>query len=426
MTSWHLGDSHRQLKSGQWWWHNPGMESQSAARLVKTPQIRRTVWVMMSVALVGLGLVIVCWPRTIVLPAGVTLQDRQFAERRFRDLNGIAPSRVDLLSLVGELAVHDHRLQTAADCFHEIPSDHPRYGSAARLQEGQMWLRLNQADGAEQNFREFLSLASHPNRSTTPDQLSAARKWLNYILSVELRFEDRKQVLAEAHAQHAVDVFDSKQYFFPNLLIWNSSAGRRRLSEFLERDPQNRRLRLAHGRYLTVGGDLPAALAVLRELHQQDLQDSECAAAVLECLFEQADWVSFADVANSLPEYSAGESWLLTRMRAEWALHEQRWDDARRDFERLQSVDPASPWALMGLAKAFGQLKLPEQREQALARSLVLSRIRVSLSTVNEDAPEASQKLSEECRQIGLQDAADAFQWHAERIRQSHSGRPVD
>lgn len=378
----------------------------------------KSTWGIAILAALAVGAGWWCWP--VPLPNGITQRDYDIATRRFRDLYNRRPNRLDVLSIAGELAVRDDRLAAAAECFHQIPIGHPRYGAAARLQEAQVRLRLNQAVAAEQNFREYLGWM----KGGDPESVKLARKWLTYILSVELRFEERHLELAAAHEAGTADLSDSKQFFFPNLLIWNSATGKRRLADFMAADPADFGLQVAHGRYLTGSGQLDDALMTLNELHRQQPGGLSCTAALLECLFEKNDWNQFATIAKTLPEPVAAEPWLLTRMRGEFALHENRWDDAIRAFDRLAEMEPANPWSAMGLAKAYREQNRQAEREATLARALVLSRIRVSLSNVRENNVDAIRNLANECRQLGLAKAADVFDGHAVRIAESNRRAP--
>jgi len=199
--------------------------------------------------------------------------------------------------------------------------------------------------------------------------------------------------------------------------LWHTATGRRRLTEFLDQDPQDPNLRLAEGRYLTAEGRLDEALTMLERLANERPGDEPCAAALLECLYEQNDWEALAPIARSLPEDRPDEPWLLTRMRGEFDLHEESWESAVRHFERVRDADPANPWCHVGLARAYGALRRPEDRAEEQQRSLILSRIRVSLVTVKEDDWKASLELASRCEEAGLADAAETFRGHAARIR---------
>ncbi len=350
------------------------------------------------------------------LPEGVTPADYHTATRQFERINHRSAARNDVFSFLGEQAVTVERLALAADCFAEIPSDDPRYGRSARLQQAQVLLRLNRAYAAEQNFREFLTLAA-AERAAEPAHIAAAARWLSYILSVELRFEDRKPVLAAMHRRGQADMLDSKQYHFPSLLIWNSPAGRRRLMEFLKADPANPQLRCAQGRYLTADGQFDAARALLEELFRQFPPRLDCAAALLECLFESHDLPEFTKVAQTLPGYAAGEPWLLTRLRGELAMQLGQAEQALAYFQHVLAADPANPLCQMGLSRAWAALHRPAERAQALNRSLVLSRIRVGLVKVNDNTYKSAAELAAECDQAGLSEAAETFRRHALQFR---------
>lgn len=374
------------------------------------------------------GLAVIGWrqlPDGDELPEGVTPEQYAAAERRFQEMYSAEPDRVDVLSLVAELAVGEERLEAAVASFAEIPSEHPKYGLAARFQQGQVLVRLNRADEAEENLREFLHRAA-ANPSAVPAQHAmTAYKWLTYLLSVQLRLEDRKPVLAEMHRYGLADVLDSKQYFFPNLLILNSPAGRQRLLEFLKEDPEDPKLQVALGRYRTAEGRLEESQAFLKQLHQQRPDDLRVAAALLEAYFEGDDRESFGQIAAALPAPQSGEPWLLTRMRGEFALQQERYDEAVGHFERALQEDPAYLPCRMGLASALGELSATDARKKALRDVEVLAEIRVDLSNVEADDPAPILDLVAKCEQIGLREAAEIFRRHAMAIQNqaNRSGR---
>jgi predicted Zn-dependent protease len=355
--------------------------------------------------------------QAVMLPDGISQEQYRDAERRLQKAYGDKPDRVQVLLLLGEEAVGKDQLETSLACFREIPTERPRYGLSARLQEAQVFVRLNRADDAEGSLRDYIARAGH-DRTTPLEHFITAYKWLTYLLSVEVRIEDRKAELLDLHAAGLADVFDSKQLYFPHLLIWHSDTGRQPLVRFLEHDPENRQLRMALGRYQIYEGRLEEARACFEDLLGERPGDLRATAGLLECHFEAHDWAAFAAVAATLPELHENEPWLLMRMRAELALHEERWEDALRFFEQLQKVDAANPHAQMGLAKAYGELGQAERREAALRRSMVLSRIRVALHNVTESDAEAARKLAGDCDGIGFREAAETFRRQALRIEQ--------
>lgn len=380
--------------------------------------------VLLGIAVpIGLLVAWFLWPKE-PLPAGVSSVDYAQARQRFQQLHRRRPSRTETLALLGGLAERDGRLEVAVACLRAIPSDDAMAGVAARLQEGQLLVRLNRAEEAERSLREFLNAAAR-DPLTPRDDLRSAWKWLNYLLSVELRLEERKALLAEVHASGLADVYDSKQYYFPHLLIWHSTTGRRRLREFLDHDPDNPRLNAASGRYLTAEGQLEEAQALLEAFHDRQPRDVQIAAALLECYFETNSWSEFATVAESLPPFEPSEPWLLTRMRGEFAVHREAWDEAARYFQAVLHSDPANPWSQMGLARAEGELGRHDAHEEMLHRSLILSEIRVGIVKVTETDPEASRQLAAQCDQIGYHAAAETFRRHALRIERGATRAPL-
>lgn len=355
------------------------------------------------------------------LPEGVSREEYAAAERRIRESFRREPTRVAVFSFLGERAAAEDRLAVAVACFREVPSDDPSYGLSARLQEGQSLLALDRAREAEEALREYLSLAAKADRVPS-EHIAEARRALAYILSVELRFEERKPILAALHASGLANVNDSKQYHFPTLLISRSAFGRGKLRRFLEQDPTEPRLIAARGRYEAGSGDLDAAKETLEGLFRLRPDDLACAAALLECCYEADDLKRFGEVAKSLPGYAAGEPWLLTQMRGQHAILDGWPEDAVEAFARVLAEDPANPVCRMGLARAFGGSGRPAEREKALKISLALSRIRVGLPKVTESDPAAALDLAAECETAGLSDAAVMFRGHAERIARRLGG----
>lgn len=371
---------------------------------------RGRLWLFAAVgALLVVGVVIPF--RSTPLPEGISPDEYAAAAEKFRSLYKKEPDRLDVLSLAAELAVAESRPEDAVACFAEIPSSHPRYGLAARRQEGHVLLELNRAREAEASLRAYLALAAH-SRDVRPMDVYAARSRLAFLLSVELRLEERQSLLASAHESGTVDVFNSKQYFFPHLLIWNSKTGSDRLDKFLEVDPDNRHLRLAHARYLIAQGELEQALAGLKKLVAEDASDLAVAAAVLACHFEADDWDAFAESLKSIPKYRIGEPWLLTRMRGHFALEQKKWDLAVTRFKQVLAADRTNPSAQSAIVKAFRGLNQTENADVAMARSAVIAKIRAGL--VRE---EALDELAANCEEIGMPDAAETFRRHADTLK---------
>lgn len=354
------------------------------------------------------------------LPSGISREDYRAAELEFQKQYGLKASRMDALSLLAEMAVRDERLETAAACFVAIPTEDRRYGLSARLQAGQVLARLNRAVEAERHLREFLSLATS-EATASPDQIRTARNWLVFLLSVQLRFEERREHLVALHRDGQADEYDSKMYFFPGLLTWNSVAGRARLAEFLKQNPDDVHLRTAQARYLTAEGRMEDAVEQLRGLLQKSPSDRAVQAAMLESYLERDDQPGFEQFLTSLPEFAEDEPLLLTRMRVEFALHRGDSAAALVLLKHLQRRDPTHPVDHMRLAQALELAGRQQEREAVQQRSLILARIRLNLVNLRDDHYEAAKELASACDELELPEAAETFRRHASRMQQSQA-----
>lgn len=353
------------------------------------------------------------------LPSGLSGEEYQRAEKWFRERYATeTPTRNDVLFMAGDLATADNKPDTALACYRAIPTQDPARGLAARLQEGLLLVQLNRAREAEAALRMYIDAARVAPELKLDDVISAF-KWLNYVLSVEIRQEERKEFLGELHQIGLADPLDSKQYFFPNLLILNSPAGRTRIQQFLERDPQNVTLQLAQGRYKTLEGKFDEAIQLLERLLAEHPGDTRVGAALLEAYFESDRLERFDQALEGLPQYVAEEPWLLTRMRGEGSMEAKQYDEAVRYFRAVLERDPANAPSQMGLARAYQAIGDEKAQGEALRRSGILAEIRVNLSSVQPDAAAAATELAEKCESIDFDAAAKVFHMHAESIKQS-------
>ncbi len=378
----------------------------------------RMKWVacglMLTVSVLVLG--VSCWPEDpVTLPAGVSLMAYEEAEREFIDLFHREPNEADVMMTLAETAVRNDEPEVAIDCFARVPSEHKRYGASARLQEAQVLLRSNHAEQAEASFRAFLHLAE-ANPAYPQEHVRLARDWLVFLLAVELRFEDRKELLHQMIQERQFDAYDAKQFYFPTLLIWQSTLGSSRLREFLEQTPASRLLLIAQARYLVGEGKPDAAGQVLKSLRTQYPGDVAVIAASLESLYEQASWEQFETVLSAAPAHRDDEPWLLTQLRAEFAVHSQDWTTAETYFRQVLKADPANPACHMGLAKALNGLGKTDERKAIQQRSLTLARIRVNLSAVDNTSATAARALAQDARTIQMLDAAESFEYLAEQM----------
>lgn len=351
-------------------------------------------------------------------PASVlSREDSNQAIAWLREKYGINnPSEVEIVIAAGGLAVTAEDYEKATRYFDLVPTEIPRFGMTARLEQGVALLKLDFATPAEQNLRKFLE-AARAAENPDPTQVLDGFKWLTFLLSVQIRQEERKLLLEEQHTIELADPLDSKQLYFPNLLILNSPSGRTRLAKLLENEPTNLSLLVASARYQTLAGDFDAAIDSLQKLRRSRLDDLTIAAALAEALVESNRMEDAAGLIDSIPAYQATEPWLLTRMRGELSLHREKWSEAIEHFKVVLSADPANAPAQMGVAMAYEKLGDKENHEEALRRSSVIAKIRVNLGSVQTDAAAACLDLATQCREINMEAAAKAFEKHAARIK---------
>lgn len=355
------------------------------------------------------------------VPDGVGDRNYKLAALRCERVFKRPPDHFDILMMAGQLALQKDDSSTALAAFSNVPDDHAEYGPNARFQEAMVLVQQQEARQSELSFRRFLKLAETSPEVSQADVVEA-RRWLSFLLSVQLRLDDRREILAAAHDALQINVADSKQYYFPRLLIWKSSSGQRRLMEYLEKDPNDFLLNVALGRYLTGEGKLEEARTLLESLLAEVPNQPDCIIAYLECCFEQDDWKKISAIVNTQPDYTTNERHVLTRSRGELAQHEGRWEDSVVEFTRALKSDQSDPAVNMGLVKALNQLGKTEEQQTAQSRSLVLSQIRVNMARNNEHSFGPLLNLAEHCREIKMPMAAETFEWHSQRVKQQLAG----
>ncbi len=103
-------------------------------------------------------------------------------------------------------------------------------------------------------------------------------------------------------------------------------------------------------------------------------------------------------------------------MRAQFSLQSRDWAAAEKYFQQVLKADPANPTCHMGLAEALGGLGKTEDQNIIRERSLILARIRVRLSAVNQNSAAEARALARDASHAGLNDAAHSFELLAEHI----------
>lgn len=370
---------------------------------------------------VGTGVAWSLRKRTVLPPQGVSLLEYQLAAKAFERRYRTRPDHADVLSWLAENAVAENDLQRAANCFAAIPSTHAKYGRAARLQQGQVLLRLKRAVQAEAQLREFLELERAAPQSP-PEHVEHALHQLRHILEVQLRFEERRPLLRELITRQAADGFETIAYCFPTLLRWNGSPTQVWLSEFLREAPDDFRLRVAQARYQTGNGQLDEARKALKECQTERPADRPTLAALAAVFYEAADW---NQLAQTLADISTDDSdpWLLLRLRGHLLNHERRFAEAVDQFQAALRLDPACAECRVGLAESFAGLGQPErQREESdIARQLARIQSRLGLLDAEPDRVEALLEVAQIAEQIDLHAEARAMAEYLLRLSPQHT-----
>lgn len=349
------------------------------------------------------------------LPPGVSRPDFEKAAADFKGEFDRDGDHFDVLMTLAKLSAKKKDAATAIACYHQIPTDHVRYGPAARYEEAQLFAETDQVQRAEDSFNEFLKLLEQGIQ--LPDrQVAHSRHWLSLIYGAELRSEDRRIVLHDLLEDHQADINDVKQYYFGSLLIWQTVFGSERVRDFLKKDPDNRNLRVAAARYDIGEGRLKEARERLATLRSEDPKDLRTLAVLLESCYEMNDWSAFADAFATAPEFGKDEPWLLTQLRGEWALHQNDWLKAEEYFQYMLKIDPPNAVCLMGLARAYAGQGKPKEREAMLQRSLLVAKLRVDLSAITHDNPKGARTVANSARQLGMEDAAGILEFFAARM----------
>ncbi|MCA9051064.1 MAG: hypothetical protein KDA89_20150 [Planctomycetaceae bacterium] len=372
---------------------------------------------LMTVFCVVCVIVALVWYRGLPgLPEGVSRRDYKAAEQRWKRQNGRIPDSATVLFALGQTFLAKGEPTTAVRCFDAVPVTHLELSREARLQAATALLGLNRAREAEARFVKSITAATDESESGR-HRTATARDWLVYLYSVQLRFEERHDVLRRLHADGDQRITDSKMYYFPSLLIWNSTRGEHRLNEFLAEDSSDVRLRIAQGRYLSGSGRIEEAKSVLSETLRAVPGNLSCVAALLECFYETADWEPADEILAGISGDSDDEPWLLSLMRGEHANHRGRFEVAERCFRRVLAQDFSNVTACMGLLRSLRERGAESDEAELLQERIrVLAVIRPRLQQIREQNPEAVQWLAEQCRRIGFTEAAQTFDDHAARM----------
>jgi tetratricopeptide (TPR) repeat protein len=326
----------------------------------------------------------------IDLPAAISQEEYDRAARAWHVKHGSDPEPDDVFASLGDALALDGKLEQAIACYQKIPTDHPTYGLGARLEQGKALIVLARAREAEENLRAFLG---HIEEDSTvrKEKVAEALDLLRFLMEVQLRFEERAEILRAIHLLGAGGVFETLAYAFPSTLRWNGPQATQWLEKFWKEDPHDFRLRVALGRYRTGEGRLEEAQNVLEQCCQERPKDLFAQAALIACYYEQNQWEQIEDAFARLPPRSPADPWLLLRMRGHYHNHRHEFAVAIQCFEQALASDAANAESFAGMAKAYEGLGREADRGEALrkvqAMARLQSRLALALSRENDAAP---------------------------------------
>lgn len=361
-------------------------------------------------------------------PDGVNKDLYEEARVEFFTAYGRLPSRLDALSYAAELAQSRKDYENAVACFQQIPSEDPRYGHLARYQQGFSLLKLNRATEAEPQLRKFLKLESQ-NQKSTPRHHQDAMQRLRFILEVELRFEERHELLKEMHERKLSEPFEIITYCFPTLLRWNGPQAVAWCEEFWKNDPDDPLLCAALARYRVGQGRFDEAQELLESIPADGRTHPLVTAAWLYLHSQAGDWNKMDEIVRGLPPPKEGDPWLLLGMRGLLQNRLGRFEEAARCYRLVLEADPANAEACQGLSQAMSGMKQLDERKVLVQKADVLGRIQNRLGWVEneEGARIPLAEIADLCRQIGLEQQArlvDDLIANADSPRESERDSP--
>ena len=356
-------------------------------------------------------------PADIRFPSVVTPRDSQRAREAFELKYGRPPDRLDILSWLAGWYLTQKRPNDAVTCFAEIPTNHPVYGHMARLQQGRTLFRLHKVTEAERQLKELI-VAEEASPQIEPEFLINARQQLRHILEVELRFEERHQLLKGVIDRGEDIAFEAVAGCFPTMLRWNGPDAIQWHAQFMAADPDNVWVRISHGRYLTGQGRADEACPILEAVVAEQPTNLRAISALVAALREAGDVDRADQLILALPPRSRDDPWTLLVQRGYVAVQNGNLEEARNAFEQLQQSDATSTEGWQGIALvARLQNDIPRQT-QANQMVTSLGRIQNYLGKTTQDAgnPSSFLDVADLCAEFQLNREGAVMARFAQRL----------
>jgi len=382
---------------------------------IARPWTRRIATLVLAPAVVLVcGIAVWYWnePAGIVLPAGVTSSDYERVAHKLRR----SSSSVDRDAILFQLGVEQaarRKWDAAASLFALVSPLDPDRGREARYLQAQSVLQQDRLRDSERLFREYLAESPDAEKRLWPSQPNREERvqalhYLSYLLAVELRFEERKDLLGELVRRGEADLFDTLALHFQSLMEWNNTHGVQRLENACAIVPDDWRMEAVLAQYRIAQGRLDDAWTLLQTCHKQLPNDLKITAACMTCLEERSDDEGYERWGGELPPMRETDPVDLLRHRGQIAMRQQRFSEAATCFQRALAIDPAHVACRLGLAQAWLALEHPDRRKQDLATAQDLVRIqnRLGWATSKTPAPDVLLEIAQLSADAGLRTAA--------------------
>ncbi len=339
----------------------------------------------------------------VTLPPQVSTDEWQkyLKESESRSGAGRTAQLDALLQLSGSL---ERREQTdaAIACLQQIPLDAEQHGVAAALQCARLQLKQNQLRAAEQTTLQALDAAADGDA----DSRVLRVQLLTVIYSLDLRFESRRALLAGALDRGELPATLLTQYCFGPLIPWATPQQGKRLREMLSVSPRDQGILVAWARHLNAAGKTTSAAEILERVLQADPESLVTRAALLECCFAVNDIDRMESLLSDMPLSSDSDPFLLTQMRAEYAMAQGDWNAAKELLLRLNESQPGDPQVLHGLQRVATEQGDQSSRQRIQRQIVAIAELRMLIATADLRDGRAVAAISEAARKAGLRKEA--------------------
>ena len=257
--------------------------------------------------------------------------------------------------LLSQLAARQEDWRTAAALLEPIPDADP-VAIAARVAEGDAWLRLHRARSAENCWRRAYQLDLEAREP---------RVRLLYLYALQLRRQQWTQKLWEMYDRGEAGLTEMLQLMISRHATWETTDPIVEIRQFVAADPEDTHSRRALGLYLMKAGRLTLATKVLRTACQRDQQNPENWLALAECLLAASDLDALEALWSEAPASIQDDAhyWIA---RGSWLLLCEQFASAVDCFDRAL---PSSLYNLELHHKLAQALRLTGEREKATCHS---------------------------------------------------------